>query len=92
MWCIDQGLTFHTDNKLRTVIWDFQGQPVAEELVEQVVAFGRRLEDEGELRSELQALITPSEYERLLERVALIERLRVYPSPPAYRPYPWPMI
>jgi uncharacterized repeat protein (TIGR03843 family) len=92
MWCIDQGLTFHTDNKLRTVIWDFQGQPVAEELVEQVVAFGRRLEDEGELRSELQALIAPSEYERLLERVALIERLRVYPSPPAYRPYPWPMI
>ena len=92
MWCIDQGLTFHADDKLRTVIWDFQGQPVAEELIEQVAAFAGRLESDEALRSELQALISAPEYERLLERTAQIEKVGVYPAPPLYRPYPWPMI
>jgi uncharacterized repeat protein (TIGR03843 family) len=92
MWCIDQGLTFHMDDKLRTVIWDFQGQRVADELVDQLLAFRDRLETDEALRSELQALISGPEYERLLERIAIIDKRRVYPLPPAYRPYPWPMI
>ena len=29
---IDHGLCFHTDPKLRTVIWDFSGQPIPEAL------------------------------------------------------------
>jgi hypothetical protein len=28
VWVIDHGLTFHVDQKLRTVIWEFAGQPV----------------------------------------------------------------
>src|SRR5437763_1673761 len=27
---VDHGLTFHTDVKLRTVIWDFAGEPLPE--------------------------------------------------------------
>jgi hypothetical protein len=92
MWCIDQGLTFHTDDKLRTVIWDFQGQPVPPSLLDEVRAFGDRLDSDTMLRSQLLELITEAEFARLEERVALIDRVRVYPAPPAYRPYPWPMI
>ena len=29
LWAIDHGLTFHTEPKLRTVIWDFAGEPLA---------------------------------------------------------------
>ena len=29
IWGIDHGLTFNVDYKLRTVIWDFSGQPVS---------------------------------------------------------------
>ena len=29
VWLIDHGITFHAQHKLRTVIWDFAGQPVA---------------------------------------------------------------
>ena len=43
IWCIDQGLTFHIDDKLRTVIWDYQGEPVPEDLLEDIRDFGRRL-------------------------------------------------
>ena len=28
IWLIDHGLCFHTDDKLRTVIWDFVGEPI----------------------------------------------------------------
>ncbi len=92
IWCIDQGLTFHVEDKLRTVIWDFQGEPVPPELLDQVRALRDRLEGDTDLRTSLQSLLAPDEYAKLLERVDLIDRVRVYPPPPAYRPYPWPMI
>ena len=91
-WCIDQGLTFHTDEKLRTVIWDFQGQPVPSELLEDVAALGLRLQPGGELETQLLRLITQRELDKLRQRLALIGELGVYPAPPPYRPYPWPMI
>jgi len=92
IWCIDQGLTFHTDNKLRTVIWDFQGEPVPEELVDDVLRLRDRLRTDRELAASLEDIIAPHEYEKLHERIELIDRTRVYPAPPMYRPYPWPMI
>ena len=33
IWGIDHGLTFHVVDKLRTVIWDFAGEPVPEGIV-----------------------------------------------------------
>lgn len=33
VWLIDHGVCFHQDDKLRTVIWDFAGQPIAAELL-----------------------------------------------------------
>ncbi len=33
IWAIDNGLSFHEDPKLRTVIWEFAGDPVPEPLV-----------------------------------------------------------
>ncbi|MPZ50922.1 MAG: hypothetical protein GEU75_16755 [Dehalococcoidia bacterium] len=92
MWCIDQGLTFHTDDKLRTVIWDFQTEPVPPALLDDVRTFATRLETDAALRDTLLDMITPREYERLQERAARIDQLRIFPSPPPYRPYPWPMI
>jgi hypothetical protein len=92
LWCIDQGLTFHADDKLRTVIWEFQGQPVPQPVLQDIAAFSEELQRDGELRATLAALISSRELTRLEERCRLIDKLRIYPSPPAYRPYPWPMI
>ncbi len=92
MWCIDQGLTFHVDDKLRTVIWDFQGQPIPPHLVEEVCEFGERLVADKGLRDSLLEVITPAELSKLEQRAALIDRERAFPGPPPWRPYPWPMI
>jgi uncharacterized repeat protein (TIGR03843 family) len=92
MWCIDQGLTFHVEDKLRTVIWDYQGHPVPDALADEIRAFGQRLDSDAVLHDQLSELITDAEYARLIERAHLIDKRRIYPPPPAYRPYPWPMI
>jgi uncharacterized repeat protein (TIGR03843 family) len=92
IWCIDQGLTFHTDDKLRTVIWDFQGEPVPQDLLADVAAFGERLAADGPTRQRLQALLSERELARLEQRAEQIGRQRLFPAPPQYRPYPWPMV
>lgn len=92
IWCIDQGLTFHVDDKLRTVIWDFQGQPVPEGLVEDVAGLRERLAGDEGLREDLLAAISARELARFEERLRSIVAQPVYPPPPMYRPYPWPMV
>ena len=32
IWLIDHGICFHVEDKLRTVIWDFAGEPIPEDL------------------------------------------------------------
>jgi uncharacterized repeat protein (TIGR03843 family) len=92
VWCIDQGLTFHIDDKLRSVIWDYQGMPIPEHLLADITHFAERLQTDSELRASLDSMLTEREMARLLERIALIDSLRMYPAPPPWRPYPWPMI
>jgi hypothetical protein len=92
VWCIDHGIAFHAEDKLRTVIWDFQGLPVPEHLVDDVRRFASMLQENSETRAELAELLLPEEMARLNERAAAIERHPVFPLPPPYRPYPWPMI
>ncbi len=36
VWAIDNGLSFHTDAKLRTVLWSFAGQAIPDEIVERL--------------------------------------------------------
>jgi hypothetical protein len=92
VWCIDQGLTFHEEDKLRTVIWDYQGQPIPGDLVQDVTRFAEALAADTPLHHEVASNLSVREFHRLEERAAEIDRKRVFPPPPAYRPYPWPMI
>jgi len=39
IWGIDHGLTFHAQPKLRTVIWDFGGEPIPKELLRDLAAY-----------------------------------------------------
>lgn len=92
IWCIDQGLTFHFEDKLRTVIWEFQGEPVPQGLLDDIRAFGERLETDAELQASLGEMLTDLELQRLKHRIEVIGHQGVYPPPPPWRPYPWPMI
>ena len=41
IWGIDHGLCFHVQPKLRTVIWDFGGEPMPDDAARGPAAAGR---------------------------------------------------
>jgi hypothetical protein len=92
IWGIDHGLTFHIADKLRTVMWDWAGEPVPKRLLRDVRAFEERLEPGGELASQLAELIEPREVQRTRERTAALLETRRFPVPGAYRSVPWPLV
>lgn len=93
LWGIDHGLTFHPANKLRTVIWDFAGEPVDQPLMDDVQTLCGKLDDEkSQLMQTLGTLIDASEIRALTRRVHQILSSGVYPHPGPGPNYPWPPV
>lgn len=84
---IDHGLCFHEDFKLRTVIWDFAGEPIPEALLADVDALCRT-----GLPERLCALLRPVEAEALLARAHDVVALGRFPVDPTGHRYPWPLV
>jgi hypothetical protein len=90
VWGIDHGLTFHTVPKLRTVIWDYCGEPIPAELV---IQLHEVRVDPGRLRAlehDLASLITPQEWDALLHRWDRLLANPCFPNLDPYRNVPWP--
>jgi uncharacterized repeat protein (TIGR03843 family) len=90
LWAIDNGLCFHVEPKLRTVIWDFAGEEVPLELLDDL----RRLWHDG-LPDELAGCLDADERRATLRRIELLVRAGELPVPDEGRrwpPYPWPLV
>src|SRR5690606_7427178 len=87
VWAIDNGLSFHREFKLRTVIWEFGGEPIPAELLDDV----RRLDDEGPPPA-LALLLDTFELDALRTRAAAILREPCFPVDHTGRRYPWPLV
>ncbi len=91
---IDQGLCFHVHEKLRTVIWEFAGEPLPADLTSDL----KRLEEDlanadGSTRRALAALLDAGETTALRRRVTAALATGRFPDPPEdRRPYPWPLV
>jgi hypothetical protein len=92
VWVIDHGLTFHTDPKLRTVIWDFSGAPLPADLCGDVERALMGLE-KGALAVVLEPLLSPAEVRLLKRRLrgVLDPRWR-FPEPTSAWSVPWPPV
>jgi uncharacterized repeat protein (TIGR03843 family) len=88
---IDHGLTFHLDDKLRTVLWGWAGERFSDESRACLAALAEALGPDGGLRRGLCELLSAAETEQTADRVqVLIERDR-FPRPRGGRPdIPWP--
>ncbi|MDE3082200.1 MAG: phosphatidylinositol kinase [Acidobacteriota bacterium] len=89
LWAIDNGLCFHGDDKLRTVIWDFAGEPLGDEVTAHLE---RLLEGDA---SRLAAMLVGDELEYVLMRAQRLLAAGHFPEPDPdgdYPPYPWPLI
>jgi len=93
LWAIDNALTFHTEPKLRTVIWDFAGEPIPEAYQADLHELQERLGDEGPLREMLAKLLTEEEIAALGARLAALLESPIFPHPdPDRRQVPWPLV
>lgn len=91
LWLIDHGICFHVEDKLRTVIWDFAGEPIPESLTADVRSFLHSLVPTTSLVKELQALLNPQEIKALAGRAEHLISLHRFPQPePDQRSIPWP--
>jgi uncharacterized repeat protein (TIGR03843 family) len=88
---IDHGLTFHAGPKLRTVIWDFAGEEVPDDLAADVERFRRDLD--GTLCAPFADLLHPVELAALRDRVDDLLATRRLPEPDdGYHSVPWPLV
>ncbi len=91
LWLIDHGICFHAEDKLRTVIWDFAGEPVPQEYLDMLEALLAQLREPSELITALAEHISQREIRALRSRIRRLVKAGVFPGPdPERRPYPWP--
>ena len=85
---IDHGLSFHAEFKLRTVMWDFAGEPLPADAMAAVAGFV-----EQEVPLELRCLLDSFENDAMLTRANALLRAGVFPDDDTGgRRYPWPLV
>jgi uncharacterized repeat protein (TIGR03843 family) len=90
---VDHGVTFHSEDKLRTVLWGWAGQPLEPEELEGVesVLAGLGSNPGSGLGAQLENLLTAQEVDAVVRRCERLLRVRTFPMPRGGWPsIPWP--
>lgn len=87
VWAIDNGLTFHAQFKLRTVVWDFAGEAVPDQLLGDLGPLVA-----GEVPAPLAELLDPFERDALVSRARAVAHAGVLPHDPSGERWPWPPV
>ena len=85
VWGIDHGLTFNIEPKLRTVIWDFQLEPIDGALLTDL----RRVCADDDLMRRLARQLDPREVQAFRRRCERAIREGVFPALTSRRSIPW---
>ena len=87
---IDHGLTFHVDQKLRTVIWDYCGEAFPDELIGDLGSLRFDKPRVAALEHDLSPLVSAQELEALFQRWDRLLANPCFPELDPYRNVPWP--
>jgi uncharacterized repeat protein (TIGR03843 family) len=91
LYAIDHGVTFHIDDKLRTLLWGWAGEPLTDEAHEALEKLTTALADS--LGDRLAGLLTSAEVTALRDRVAALLHTGRHPEPGGGWPaIPWPPV
>ena len=86
---VDHGVSFHVEDKLRTVLWQWAGKSLPDDIVETLRTLRRDLD--GRLGEDLAELLTTAELRRTRARVDRLLATRRHPEPSDEWPaVPWP--
>ena len=93
IWLIDHGLCFHAQSKLRTVIWDFSGEQIEDNLVKSMQNLLNNLQSKTEFQQQLSQLLQKNEADALKSRIKFYIDHPVFPPPDEnQRQFPWPLV
>ena len=93
LYGIDHGVTFNAENKLRTLLWGWAGEPLTGEAVEVLKGLKESLEEGAALALRLAELLTPAEVQATRARVAALLESGRHPEPSGEWPaIPWPPV
>lgn len=85
----DHGVTFHAEDKLRTVLWQWEQLPLLQSELDLLENLQSALT--GEAGQQIQTLITKAEFDALNSRIIRLQSEKVFPSPsPDWPAVPWP--
>lgn len=87
IFAIDNGLCFHVEPKLRTVIWEFADEPLSPAIAGDL----KRLAA-GRLPASVRALLADDECAVLLKRTRALVKAGRFPVDTIGRGYPWPLV
>ncbi|MFC9749309.1 SCO1664 family protein [Streptomyces niveus] len=93
LYAIDHGVTFNVDDKLRTLLWGWAGEPLPAEAVTVLDRLAGELAEGTPLATRLAELITPAETDAVRTRVQELRRTGLHPKPSGQWPaIPWPPV
>ncbi|KDN77945.1 phosphatidylinositol kinase [Streptomyces olindensis] len=93
LYGIDHGVTFNVENKLRTLLWGWAGEPLPREAVDVLEGLREDLAAGGALSARLEPLITGAELDATRARVAALLASGRHPEPSGEWPaIPWPPV
>ncbi|WKV76411.1 SCO1664 family protein [Streptomyces sp. PCS3-D2] len=93
IYAIDHGVTFHTEDKLRTLLWGWAGEPLTDEARQALAVLTAELAEGAPLATRLAELITEPELAAVRARVAHLLRTGKHPQPSGQWPaIPWPPV
>ncbi|MFJ7591348.1 SCO1664 family protein [Streptomyces sp. NPDC097617] len=93
LYGIDHGVTFHAEDKLRTLLWGWAGEPLTDEAREALAGLAAGLAPGAPLATRLAELITSVELAAVRDRVEHLLRTGTHPEPSGQWPaIPWPPV
>lgn len=88
IWAIDNGLSFHVEFKLRTVLWDYAGEPIPEAIIEDL----QQLVSDDRLTAALGPLLDEDEIDAAERRARVLINEGLFPVDHSGRRWPWPLV
>jgi uncharacterized repeat protein (TIGR03843 family) len=86
---VDHGVTFHVEHKLRTVLWGWLGEPLADDQLAALETIRTALQ--AELGDALAAHLADDEIDAAIRRCRRLADRAVMPAPRgSYPAIPWP--
>lgn len=92
LWAIDHGICFHSEPKLRTVLWDYAGRPLRRDILDNLRALRARWKSGDEIAELMASLLAADELRALRKRLDRLVDSGRHPDPGPGRNIPWPPV